>query len=124
MNKNYLLTKSSTFSLQNIQEFLLITSDSDDSLVIKVSLTFGICGAVRVSEIIAINFEGVKINDDGIQIHIRQSKTDQAGVGHSFLISPSAKKTDCFFEIIKAYFTKFPKSMRTGRFLAQIVQLV
>ena len=70
-----------------------------------------------MSEIIAINFEDVKINDDGIQVHIRQSKTDQAGVGHSFLISPSAKKTGSFCEIIKAYFTKFPESMRTRRFL-------
>ena len=86
LNKNYLPTKSSTFSLQNI------TSDSDDSLVIKVLLTLNI----RVSEIIAINFEDVKINDDAIQVHIRQGKTDHAGVGHSFLISPSAKKTECF----------------------------
>ena len=69
-----------------------------------------------MSEIIAINFEDVKINDDGIQVHIRQSKTDQAGVGHSFIISPSPKKTGFFCENIKAYFTKFHESMGTGRF--------
>ena len=40
--------------------------------------------------------------------------------GHWLLISPSSKKTECFCEIIKVYFTKFPESMPTGRSLRKI----
>lgn len=54
----------------------------------KILLLVGYFGALRRSEISSLELRDVEVHDQGIVITIRQSKTDQAGVGKSIVIPP------------------------------------
>lgn len=47
----------------------------------RVILLFAFAGALRRSEIVALNIEDVMVDVDGIRLRIARSKTDQAGAG-------------------------------------------
>ena len=102
--------------MQNVTDFVVSTSNSEEFLSVNVSLILRICGALRVSEIVAVNFEGVEFKVDCVKNNIPKSETDQAGPGHHFLISPSVERKKCFCEIIKRYHEKFDEKDQTGRF--------
>lgn len=57
----------------------------------KAIILIGWAGAFRRSELVAIDFEDLELQDDGVVINIKKSKTDQIGEGYKIGI-PYAKE--------------------------------
>jgi integrase len=47
----------------------------------RALLLFGFTGALRRSELVALQVEDVTVNADGLRLRIRRAKTDQEGQG-------------------------------------------
>ena len=47
----------------------------------RALLLVGFAGAMRRSELVALNFSDLQLTDEGFVIHVRRSKTDQTGKG-------------------------------------------
>lgn len=47
----------------------------------RALLLCGFAGAMRRSELVALNFSDLELTDDGFIVHVRRSKTDQTGKG-------------------------------------------
>lgn len=60
----------------------------------RALLLIGFAGAFRRAELVAIQYEDITVIDDGIEILLRRSKTDQEGVGRTVFI-PRAKGARC-----------------------------
>lgn len=60
----------------------------------RALLLIGFAGAFRRSELVAVQYEDITVVDEGIEILLRRSKTDQEGVGRTVFI-PRAKGARC-----------------------------
>jgi len=60
----------------------------------RALLLIGFAGAFRRAELVAIQYEDITAVDEGIEILLRRSKTDQEGVGRTVFI-PRAKGARC-----------------------------
>ena len=52
----------------------------------RALLLLGFAGALRRSELVALNVDNVQFNEEGMVLHLRRSKTDQAGLGRDIAI--------------------------------------
>ncbi len=68
----------------------------------KALLLIGFAGAFRRSELVALTCSDVTYFDNGIELLIRRSKTDQEGAGRTVFI-PYAKGTRCPVKALKAW---------------------
>ena len=120
IGKSYKLVKS----LDNVYDYIQLENGSfDEFLTVKVAMILGVCGALRASEICALEFEDIEYQQELINVNIRSSKTDQSSSGHSFFISPNSNKNQCFCELIKRYIQCFPAEQQTGRFLRKLSKI-
>lgn len=60
----------------------------------RALLLIGFAGAFRRAELVAVQYEDITVVDEGIEILLRRSKTDQEGVGRTVFI-PRAKGARC-----------------------------
>lgn len=60
----------------------------------RALLLIGFAGAFRRAELVAVQYEDITVVDEGIEILLRRSKTDQEGVGRIVFI-PHAKGARC-----------------------------
>jgi integrase len=60
----------------------------------KALLLIGFAGAFRRSELVALRYEDIAQYDNGLELLIRRSKTDQEGVGRTAFI-PNARGNRC-----------------------------
>ena len=58
-------------------------------------LLIGWCGALRREEIVALNVSDVQIEEEGLRVKIRHSKTDQMGAGHEIGIARGETEEHC-----------------------------
>jgi integrase len=65
-------------------------------------LTIGFAGAMRRSELVALNVNDIAHVPAGIQISIKRSKTDQSGYGHVIAI-PSGRTRFCPIKYLRAW---------------------
>jgi len=98
-SKEHKKKKAKTFSTDEIEKFV-IGADDSKFLTHKLVLLIGVFGGMRVCEFIGLNFEHVKLLTDAdggssIQVVIARSKTDPAGEGHSFLMTPHRNPACC-----------------------------
>lgn len=70
---NNITKKSSTLTIENVQDFLRNSEDSFSNLVVKVGIIVGVYGGMRISEIIALNFEDVKYDQGKYKVSIKCS---------------------------------------------------
>ena len=68
----------------------------------RALLLVGFAGALRRSELAALNVEDLSFGDDGVKILIRHSKTDQEGAGQVVGITRGSKL--CPVQAIQAWF--------------------
>ena len=68
-------------------------------------LQLGFLGAFRRSELVAIRFEDVDWQKEGIEIHLRQSKTDQTHEGQ-YCVVPYGNPQLCAVRALKAWCDK------------------
>jgi integrase len=66
----------------------------------KALLLIGFAGAFRRSELVALRYEDLTQFDNGVEILIRRSKTDQEGAGRTVFI-PYARGTRCPVKALK-----------------------
>lgn len=85
---------------------------------VKVACLIGVHCALRISELAYLDFEDVRVDGPNYVIHIGKSKTDQAGVGHDFIIAPSVLEDVCPCRHISSYIELF--DCRSGRFFKRI----
>ena len=57
----------------------------------RALLLLGFAGALRRSELVALNVADLERQPEGVIVHIRRSKTDQEGAGHSVAIPRGSK---------------------------------
>lgn len=67
----------------------------------RVALVVGWAGALRRSELVALNFNDIKKHPKGLEVVIRSSKTDQAGEGASVALFPATDKRLCPVEALE-----------------------
>ena len=60
-------------------------------------------GCLRVSELTYLTFDDVRKDGCKFAFVIRQSKTDQSGVGHEFVVTPSFQEDLCPCRHIQEY---------------------
>jgi site-specific recombinase XerD len=84
--------KAKALSPDNLK---LAVGPAEDSLATRdrALLLVGWCAALRSDEITALNIEDISVEEDGLRIAIRQSKTDQFGAGHEIGVARSEGPT-------------------------------
>ena len=69
----------------------------------RALLLIGYAGALRRSELIALNWEDAIFTEGGLKLTIRQSKTDQVGKGSEVGIPFGAKEATCPVRALQAW---------------------
>lgn len=113
LSKTYVPKKAAVFTQDELNKFLLEAPSNIEFLLVKSVFVVGIHGALRVSEICNLTFDDITKQDDTFSVRIKYSKTDPAGLGHSFLISKTDGSPTCPYTIFEEYLAKFP--LKTGR---------
>jgi integrase len=67
-------------------------------------LLLGFTGAMRRSEIVALNFDDVRFVPEGLTLEIRRSKTDQSGTGATLAIPYGSTLATCPVRALEAWF--------------------
>ena len=114
LEKSYVAKKSSVIERGHINQFLCQYENSNDGLLMKVAMIIAIHGGLRVSELAALKFDDVRIVGCNYEITIQQSKTDKAGHGHVFAITPVPVSSVCPINSISRYIQLFVNP--SGRF--------
>ncbi len=60
----------------------------------RALLLLGFAGALRRSELVALNVDDVQFNEEGMVLRLRRSKTDQTGLGRDIAI-PRVRQRHC-----------------------------
>lgn len=84
----------------NLLEILGTCANNSIEYRNKILMLIGWFGALRRSEIAKLELRDIEVHDQGIVITIRQSKTDQVGLGRSIVIPPCNYQYDVFEQII------------------------
>lgn len=84
---------------------LVETQSKDNPIGIRnrALLLLGFAGAFRRSELVGINVSDVRFVKEGMEIHLRRSKTDQEGRGHRVGIPFGQKERTCPVKALKAW---------------------
>jgi len=69
----------------------------------RALLVVGFTGALRRSELVALNYEDIRWTREGMVLHIRSSKTDQEGQGSEVGIPLGRKPGTCPVRLLKAW---------------------
>ena len=82
--------QASVFTMEQIEMFVLNAPETLDIRIKKIAALVAIQGALRISEVVNIGYDDVTfLNNASMSIRIKCSKTDQAGKGYSFIITPN-----------------------------------
>lgn len=118
LGKSYVAKKSDALSMNDIEKYLRESSKTNSNLSVKVCMIIGVYGGLRISELTFLNFEDVKKDGSKYKVIVRESKTDQAGAGFEFLITPSPVEDVCPCRHITAYLNLF--TVQEGRLFKKI----
>ncbi len=81
----------------------------------RAILCAGFAGAFRRSELVSLNREDLKFDDErGLIIYLRRSKTDQEGVGRVIAIAYGARQATCPVRALKAWLKVVDAQMQLG----------
>lgn len=83
-----------------------------------MAMVVAVHGGLRVSELASLTFEDLTMDGNCFTFFIRESKTDQSGVGHQFTVTSSAVESVCPCALIREYIELFNE--KCGRFLRRI----
>lgn len=96
IKKIYAPKQSSVFKREEIDCFLISAPESSEYKAIKLVALIGINGAIRLSQRTNLNQGDVTFLSNGTTcLQVKTSKTDPAGRGHSFIITPNPNKKLC-----------------------------
>lgn len=89
--------------VKDILSMLMEIPDSVKGRRDKALLLLGFAGAFRRSEIVSLDIEDIKLDQKGMVVHLKKSKTDQYGQGQSIGIPFGKNKDTCPVEAYKAW---------------------
>ena len=69
----------------------------------RCMIVLGVHAALRVSELAALELRDVWEHDEGLQVLVRRSKTDQHGAGHLKALHPQARRARCPVEAFRQW---------------------
>ena len=96
--------QASVFTMEQIEMFVLNAPETLDIRIKKIAALVAIQGALRISEVVNIGYDDVTfLNNGSMSIRIKCSKTDQAGKGHSFIITPNVNAQLCAVLRMRTY---------------------
>lgn len=117
--RNHAPKQAAAFSSEQIEQFVLNASDSLDIEVKKLIAQIGIQGALRVSELVNLEYNDVTFLENGaVDIFIKKSKTDPASKGHHFIITPNCNPKLCCVTRLQKYMDLMDTKM--GRLFRKI----
>jgi site-specific recombinase XerD len=96
MKKTEAQVRKDPLLLKDLQTMMQETSDKLSGLRDKALLLFGFAGALRRSELVAVNVDDLKYDEkEGIILFVRRSKTDQTGRGRKIGIPFGTNPLTC-----------------------------
>lgn len=99
-------TGKSPILLSHLKQIIkTINGDSNCDIRDRALLLFGWASAMRRSEIIALDWQDITYVDEGIMVTIRQSKTDQFGLGQKIAIINGRNEETCPVRSLKRWQT-------------------
>jgi site-specific recombinase XerD len=90
------LTKHIRLMVSNLPDSLLGVRD-------RALILLGFAGAMRRSELVALDFDDLATGDEGLEVTIRKSKTDQAGEGRKIGIPKGQHEETCPVRAVQAW---------------------
>lgn len=84
--KTEVVKSACAFDPSSIAAYIRNLSNDPDWLCRKLLLLFGVLGGFRAGELCSLTFGDVKVHGEGLVVHTRKSKVDQAGRGMIRLI--------------------------------------
>jgi integrase len=69
----------------------------------RALILLGVTGALRVSELVALDVADVSRTDRGLQLYVRRSKVDQHGEGHVRAVLPQGRTLRCPVDAWRAW---------------------
>lgn len=139
LGKNHVPLKSAVFTLDDV---VACIEKDELNITVKVALIIGVFGGCRTQELVDMCFDDIVYEAGVYKVLIAKSKTDPAGVGHSFYVSPSCKSNRklsplifasqyflvyyvvsgvaCPVMLIRTYIDCFTVDCRFGRFFRMV----
>ena len=68
----------------------------------RALLMLGFAGGLRRSEIVQLDVADLMLRPEGLQVHLRRSKTDQEGAGRKIAV-PYGRTSACPVEAVRAW---------------------
>lgn len=81
--------------IKTLREILSHIPSSNIGIRDRALINFGWASAMRRSEIVALNWDDITYIEEGMQVIIRKSKTDQYGEGQKIAVLYGNNKTTC-----------------------------
>ena len=113
--------KATIFTKDQIYQFL-IEILTKEYLMKKLILLIAINGALRRSELRALQFEDISLVENELIINIQQSKTDKQRNGFQYFIVPHTNKALCCLEYYKKYLEMILTDEQKGDFFRWIIE--
>jgi integrase len=89
-----------------LRKMLLEFEDDISGIRDRALLLIGFAGALRRSELVALDREDVRFTPDGLVLRIRSSKADQEGVGEDVGIARGLRRETCPVRALEAWLTR------------------
>ena len=80
-SKGEAVTRKAPTLVKQIRKMMSVLEDRLAGVRDRALLLFGFAGAMRRSELVALNVGDLELTEDGFVVHIRRGKTDQTGKG-------------------------------------------
>jgi integrase len=87
--------QSTALTLDGLRRVLAATPDDMRGLRDRALLLIGWAGALRRSELVALEFSDIRFEEEGLVIRIRRSKTDQESAGDDVAIAMGSDPNTC-----------------------------
>lgn len=105
------------FSQEQLMTFVR-NADDETELHTKLAVLFQFGGGLRLSETLSLEFRDVEALEDRLIIKIRESKTDQAGHGSTFVLAKSDDERTCPVSLFAKYTDRVGE--KEGRLFRQL----
>ncbi len=95
--------RSAALTTTEVTRLVAVCEDDVAGLRDRALFLIGFAGALRRSELVAINAEHLKWIDDGVKVTIERSKTDEMGEGADILIANGSSAETCPVSSLRAW---------------------
>jgi len=98
--------KAAPILIEDLRAIVRSTRDLDNEMLglrDRALLLVGWAGALRRSEIAALQMQDVRVGPDGLAVTVRRSKTDQEGEGHTIGIPHGERPDTCPIRALQAW---------------------